>query len=336
MSFPGGSSSGSGTVRRRSIVKGISQNALGIANRVVAASPILEAFGNASTLRNPNSSRFGRWMELTFDGNNHITGSTITSYLLEVGRVTATSPGERSYHIFYQILRGMDKAELQQLGVSSACVAHRYLAGTATIPPTASGSADGGSSNAGPPPTPGEAPDLKDAENFHELRSAFVSMGIPSLPAPQGSSPPHLLDSTSLFSLIAGILLLGNVEFASLDEGEASRVCDESDGTGGTVRASRLLGVEDYQLKESLCKRTITSGARKSVVTVSLTSKRAAENRDSLARAIYGRVFTYVIACINKQNETSVSGAGAAVKCIGLLDVFGFEIFQRNRYVLIF
>lgn len=74
-----------------------------IAQRVIAASPILEAFGNAQTIRNPNSSRFGKWMELSFDEKNHITGSKITSYLLEKSRVTGRDPLERNYHVFYQV-----------------------------------------------------------------------------------------------------------------------------------------------------------------------------------------------------------------------------------------
>ena len=58
-----------------------------IAGRIFVVLPILEAFGNSKTIRNPNSSRFGKWMELTFDGSNNVSGSTITSYLLEKSRV---------------------------------------------------------------------------------------------------------------------------------------------------------------------------------------------------------------------------------------------------------
>jgi len=78
----------------------------GIADRIIAASPILESFGNAQTKRNPNSSRFGKWMVLSFDTNNNITSSSIISYLLEKSRVTQRDPKERNYHIFYQILSG--------------------------------------------------------------------------------------------------------------------------------------------------------------------------------------------------------------------------------------
>jgi len=74
-----------------------------IANRIIAASPILEAFGNAKTIRNPNSSRFGKWMVLNFDSGNAIHSSNVVSYLLEKSRVTKRDSKERNYHIFYQV-----------------------------------------------------------------------------------------------------------------------------------------------------------------------------------------------------------------------------------------
>ncbi len=329
--------------RRKSILKGTSQAALGIANRVVAASPILEAFGNACTLRNPNSSRFGKWMELSFDNNNQITGSTITSYLLEVGRVTSASAGERNYHIFYQMLRGMPREHLLQLGVSPSCAAHRYLVFNSPESLTMPGKAV-----IVPKGVSGEAPDLKDAENYSELISAFDAMGIPYTAGNTG------VDAQSLLQVIAGVLILGDVEFVAINDGEASAVQNEisekaeslvdsstydtRSATGGTT-AAKLLGVEPVFLRDALCSRKITSGARRSIVTVSLTPKRAGESRDSLARAIYGRVFTHVIASINEQNSHSAPVKAAASnlssgkgKSIGLLDVFGFEIFQLNSF----
>ena len=93
----------------------------------MAASPILEAFGNAKTIRNPNSSRFGKWLELVFDSRNALSGSVITSYLLEKSRVTRRDPEERSYHIFYQLLRGLSNAELGELKLGRATAKYRYL-----------------------------------------------------------------------------------------------------------------------------------------------------------------------------------------------------------------
>lgn len=75
-----------------------------IENRILRVNPLLEAFGNATTSRNPNSSRFGKWIEVQFDDGMSVIGATITSYLLEQPRVTRHIGGERGYHIFYQLL----------------------------------------------------------------------------------------------------------------------------------------------------------------------------------------------------------------------------------------
>ena len=73
---------------------------------MLATNPLLEAFGNAKTLRNNNSSRFGKLIEIYFDRGHHICGALIQTYLLEKSRVVHQLPGERNYHIFYQVPPG--------------------------------------------------------------------------------------------------------------------------------------------------------------------------------------------------------------------------------------
>uniref|UniRef100_A0A8C8B6C4 Myosin motor domain-containing protein n=1 Tax=Otus sunia TaxID=257818 RepID=A0A8C8B6C4_9STRI len=84
--------------------------------KVLASSPIMEAFGNAKTTRNDNSSRFGKYIEIGFS-QAHVTGATIKTYLLEKSRVTFQAKAERNYHIFYQLCASATLPELQGLGL---------------------------------------------------------------------------------------------------------------------------------------------------------------------------------------------------------------------------
>lgn len=278
--------------RRGSQLVGSKNLAKDIANRVISASPILESFGNAQTLRNPNSSRFGKWMELDFDKNDQICGSNVISYLLEKSRVSKITAGERNYHIFYQLLRGLTPTELISMKLSSSTLSYRYLISS-------------GSSTE-------EAPDFDDAQHHSEMMTAFGHMGLED-------------DEIQEFlKFVAAILLLGNIEFDSIDDGEACSVS----GSGG-VDAASLLGVPAEILRIGLCQKTLKTGAaRGSLVVQNLNPKKAADFRDSLARAVYNKMFEYIIKRINDQNQISSDEC----KKIGLLDIFGFEIFEENSF----
>jgi len=266
--------------------------AFDITNRIVAASPILEAFGNAQTIRNPNSSRFGKWMELTFDRNNRIAGSSIVSYLLEKSRVTTPNPLERNYHIFYQILRGMDEATLREWGLEPRKTSpYRYLFR--------------GKENV-------EAPDLGDVERFLELTNALQSMNFSSE------------ESSSILKVTSAVLLLGNIEFDDADSGEASTVRTTS--MQAVTSAAQLLSVQPDLLCTALCTRSITT--RDETTTIKLTAAKAADSRDSLARTLYDRTFGFIVRSMNDRNDVASS---AECRKIGLLDIFGFEIFQGKK-----
>lgn len=277
--------------RRGSQLVGTKDAAKDIANRVISASPILESFGNAQTLRNPNSSRFGKWMELDFDKADQICGSNVISYLLEKSRVSKVTPGERNYHVFYQLLRGLSSEELTEMKLSSSSLSYRYLTSVGMTT---------------------EAPDFDDSLHHSEMMNAFANMGL-----------GH--DETQEFlKYVAAVLLLGNIEFDSVDDGEASSVS----GSGG-IDAAALLSVPSEILRIGLCQKTLKTGAaRGSLVIQNLSPQRAADFRDSLSRAIYDKMFAYIIKRINDQNQIS----SVDCKKIGLLDIFGFEIFEDNSF----
>ena len=90
-----------------------------IADQIMESNPVLEAFGNAKTLRNNNSSRFGKWMEVNFNQANKICGCRIVNYLLEKSRVVQQTPMERNYHVFYMMLAGIDPSLRSKLHLTS-------------------------------------------------------------------------------------------------------------------------------------------------------------------------------------------------------------------------
>jgi hypothetical protein len=268
----------------------------GIAGRVIAASPILEAFGNAKTIRNPNSSRFGKWLELVFNSRNALSGSVITSYLLEKSRVTRRDPEERNYHIFYQLLRGIEESTLQEFDLQRNTSKYRYLERTGTTE---------------------EAVDLNDAKNYGETMAAFKEMGFDEE------------EITTIQRIIAGVLHLGNIDFVDKDHGEASAV--EANNAANRMAAG-LFSVQESSLANSLCHRSMTSGTmRRSVITITLSPQMAMDARDTLARTLYDKIFLDIIAKINiKSGSELLTSSANYRKKIGLLDIFGFEIFPLN------
>lgn len=269
-----------------------------ISDRIIAASPILEAFGNAQTLRNPNSSRFGKWMILNFDSQNIIHSANIISYLLEKSRVTQRDNKERNYHIFYQVIRGIGRDQLIAWHIDPSTRAHKYLSQGDR-----------------------EAPDLNDAKVYKETFQAFLKMGFAND------------EIIHLFKIVMAILQLGDIVFQSTRDGEGSQISN----IDIVEQVAKKLSVSQDILTYALCNRSIESGkgGRKSVVAVQLNQQKAQETRDSLARFIYDKVFLDIISTINAKSKDNSAGkdlSAGADRGIGLLDIFGFEIFIENSF----
>ena len=267
-----------------------------IDQRLLAANPVLEAFGNAKTVRNNNSSRFGKWMEVHFERSGAIHGCRIVNYLLEKSRVVLPAVDERSYHIFYNLCAGATPAEKSALRLSQISD-YRYL--------TASGCLT----------IPGE----NDTDDYSDVRAAISEIGMSDQEAWQ------------LFEVVAGILHLGNIDFdsASHESGsEGSCISRNSLSIAAAENASALLGTDLEKLEDDLTSKVLTVRGDSTRSPHGVEKARASV--DALAKALYGRMFDWLV---NRINQSLKGGETVReIFSIGVLDIFGFEIFDHNSF----
>ena len=240
-----------------------------VQRRLLQANPLLETFGNAQTTRNDNSSRFGKFVQLYLDGGGGICGGCVRTYLLEKSRVTAQGPGERNYHIFYQILKGCDKPQREALQLLPSSQ-YAYLQHVA--PPTTGGGGSGSGANAGV-----------------RLAETLEAMGC------VGISPAH---RGQLLRILSGLLHLGNVTVQAKRDVPEGCLVGEGSATMALSRACKLLRTAPAALGAALCERRIDAGGESFRMPLSPTA--AAQARDAVAKAIYARVFNHLVRCINR------------------------------------
>lgn len=257
--------------------------------KILDANPILEAFGNAKTLRNNNSSRFGKFTELHFNGQYQMVGAAIETYLLEKGRVIGQSKGERSFHIFYQLLKGAPVDVRQAIQLLPAAQDYRLLSESGCY----------------------DIANVNDKANYDEMSSAMTSLGISAA------------DKQSLFGILSALLRLGNIVFQDVKD-ECSI---ESSSKSALNIAGNLLGLNEGVLLQRMLNRTMKAGLKSEVITIALNATEAKSTRDTLIKYVYGQVFTWLVARINK----SVPSADRS-RYIGILDISGFEIFECNSF----
>ncbi|KAJ8407711.1 hypothetical protein AAFF_G00267550 [Aldrovandia affinis] len=255
---------------------------------ILQSNPLLEAFGNAKTVRNNNSSRFGKYFEIQFSSGGEPDGGKISNFLLEKSRVVMRNPGERSFHVFYQLIEGASGDQKSSLGITDLDY-YSYL--------NQSGSY--------------KVDDINDKRDFQETMHAMGVIGI--VPG----------DRALVLQIVAGVLHLGNVSFK--EAGNYAAVESEE----FLAFPAFLLGIDQKRLKEKLTSRKMDSkwGGKSESIDVTLNVEQACYTRDALAKALHSRVFDFLVESINKaivKNHQELN--------IGVLDIYGFEIFQKNGF----
>uniref|UniRef100_A0A8C8STR0 Myosin IE n=1 Tax=Pelusios castaneus TaxID=367368 RepID=A0A8C8STR0_9SAUR len=255
---------------------------------ILKSNPLLEAFGNAKTVRNNNSSRFGKYFEIQFSRGGEPDGGKISNFLLEKSRVVSQNPGERSFHIYYQLLEGASPEQRENLGITSPDY-YYYLNQTASY----------------------KVDDMNDRQEFHETLMAMDVVGL------SGE------DQAMVLQIVAGILHLGNISFREV--GNYAAVESED----FLAFPAYLLGIDQGRLKEKLTSRKMDSrwGGKSEVIDVTLNTEQANFTRDALSKALYTRLFDYLVDSINKAMQKDYEEYN-----IGVLDIYGFEIFQKNGF----
>ncbi|TPX34504.1 hypothetical protein SmJEL517_g02861 [Synchytrium microbalum] len=261
---------------------------------ILESNPLLESFGNAKTLRNNNSSRFGKYFEINFNRGGAPTGGQILNFLLEKSRVVGPGKGERNFHVFYQLTKATSGQERENLGMMDP-KSFKYLNVSKEY------NADG----------------IDDAQEYKEMRNAMNVCSI------------NQADQANIMQIAAAVLHLGNIDF--VEEKNNAQVRDP-----GTLSfPAYLLGVSEDVLRDKVTSRIMTTGGfgkRSSNYQVPLNVQQAQGTRDALAKVLYSRMFDWIVQAVNTAMKNLSSRTGEGNLCLGVLDIFGFEIFEQNGF----
>ncbi|KAI0322996.1 myosin class I heavy chain [Amylostereum chailletii] len=262
-----------------------------IKEMVLATNPLLESFGCAKTLRNNNSSRHGKYLEIMFNSNAEPVGAQITNYLLEKARVVGQVKDERDFHIFYQFTKAASDEQREAFGIQGP-EAYAYTNQSGCL----------------------EVEGIDDTRDFSETLAAMQVIGLSDT------------EQSEIFRMLAIILWLGNVTYGEKDDGNAL-----IEDTGVSDFVAYLMEVDGSQVEKVLTSKVVETqrgGRRGSVYDVPLNPAQAAAGRDALAKAIYNNLFEWIVSRIN----VSMKPRAATAQLVGILDIFGFEIFQDNSF----
>ncbi|XP_027250646.1 unconventional myosin-IXb isoform X3 [Cricetulus griseus] len=268
--------------------------ASGVERTILGAGPVLEAFGNAKTAHNNNSSRFGKFIQVNYLESGIVRGAVVEKYLLEKSRLVSREKDERNYHVFYYLLLGVSEEERQEFRLKQPQDYFYLNQHNLNIE---------------------DGEDLK--HDFERLQQAMEMVGF--LPATK----------KQIFSVLSAILYLGNVTYKKRATGR-----DEGLEVGPPEvldTLSELLKVKRETLVEVLTKRKTVTVNDKLILPYSLSE--AITARDSMAKSLYSALFDWIVLRINHAllNKKDMEEAVSCLS-IGVLDIFGFEDFEQNSF----
>lgn len=306
---------------------------------------ILESFGNAKTLRNFNSSRFGKYIKLQYDDKDHLVSAYTETFLLEKSRLLRTSEGESNYHIFYQLLSSLDSLTGESGSLDKEFVELKKELNLNSIKDFKMLNSSGAATDE----------HLEIPIQFQELHEALLIIGC---------SKEELVQ---LYTLLACLLHMSNLDVEILyydderidkkeAEGESAEgddlpVCEEEPAHAKILSSSlplgkltSLLGIDQDIFSNRLTTQRVKVGTRSSITIKKLYEHDIKNNIGALIKWIYSCIFSWLLKKINyihcsvynliTEEEEKDSGRGRTypVKFIGILDIFGFEILKKNSF----
>ncbi|XP_045408717.1 unconventional myosin-IXb isoform X11 [Lemur catta] len=268
--------------------------ASGVERTILGAGPVLEAFGNAKTAHNNNSSRFGKFIQVNYLESGIVRGAVVEKYLLEKSRLVSQEKDERNYHVFYYLLLGVSEEERQEFQLKQPEDYFYLNQHNLKIE---------------------DGEDLK--HDFERLKQAMEMVGF--LPATK----------KQIFSVLSAILYLGNITYKKRATGREEGLEVGPPEVLDTL--SQLLKVKREILVEVLTKRKTVTVNDKLILPYSLSE--AITARDSMAKSLYSALFDWIVLRINHAllNKKDMEEAVSCLS-IGVLDIFGFEDFERNSF----
>ncbi|XP_037828976.1 myosin-IIIa isoform X2 [Kryptolebias marmoratus] len=268
--------------------------------KILLVNSLVEAFGNAGTAINDNSSRFGKYLEMKFTHGGTVVGAQISEYLLEKSRVIHQAIGEKNFHIFYYIYAGLaDRKKLAHYKLSDSKTPKYLYNESIKLGPDIVSNAS-------------------YKEQFDAVEQCFKVIGF------------TLEELGAVYSILAAILNSGDIEFSAV---ASEHQTDKSNITNISVleNVASLLRIRSDELQEALTSHCVV--ARGETIVRPNTVEKAVEVRDAMGKALYARLFSWIVNRINTLlRPDSQLGEEDKGLNIGILDIFGFENFKKNSF----